>query len=165
MAKLPSDAEMSRLFVLGRTNKEIAEEYDVTPQAVDFRLRKLGLYRQPEVAEANRLIGLAWTLKQQRGAGSHQVMSALQYLRLWLRLQLGDPNLSQRQRENAVNFEARVRRDNVVLDYQPETVKGFFYVARKPEDDGLVIRWPEDRPKPSSKDLDYFRLPITPTDL
>lgn len=70
MSKLPSDAEMTKLFVLGKlSNAEIAQMYEVTPQAVDKRWRKLGLERRPITNQANDLIARVWKIKTVQGRG------------------------------------------------------------------------------------------------
>ncbi|MFD8088958.1 hypothetical protein [Streptomyces malaysiensis] len=164
MAKLPSDAEMSKLFVLGVSNAEIAARYDVSVQAVDFRWRKLELERMPVINQANAIIGKVWKVTATQDRGSHHAMSPVQSLRVWLRLQLGDKSLSERQRRAAVNFEKRIRRDNVVLAYDPETVKGFSWEPRTAADDRLVIRVPSGAERPPAEDLKPFVLPDAPTE-
>ncbi|MFE9455969.1 hypothetical protein [Streptomyces californicus] len=165
MSKLPSDAEMTKLFVLGKlSNTEIAQMYEVTPQAVDKRWRKLGLERRPITNQANDLIARVWKIKTVQGAGSHHTLSPIMYLRVWLRMRLGDKGLSARQKRDALSFERRIRRDNVVLAYDPGTEKGWSWEPREPKDDRLVIRWPEGEARPPADELIMFRLPDVPSE-
>ncbi|WP_333745391.1 hypothetical protein [Streptomyces sp. IBSBF 2950] len=165
MTKLPSDAEMTRLFVLGQlNNREIAEMYEVTPQAVNKRFQKLGLERRPFANDANAEIAKVWKVEATQEAGSHHAMFPIQSLRLWLRLRLGDRELSDRQRRDAMNFEKRVREKNVVLAYDQTKDKPFSWEPRTPRDDRLVVRYPESKGKPPLAELSRFRLPDVPVE-
>ncbi|MFE9999817.1 hypothetical protein [Streptomyces avermitilis] len=163
MTKLPSDAEMIKLFVLGQlNNREIAEMYDVTPQAVNKRFQKLGLERRPYSNDANAEIAKVWKVLATQGNDSHHSIYSVQTLRLWLRLRLGDRELSDRQRRDAMNFEKRVREQNVVLAYDPERDKPFSWEPREPRDDRLVVRYPREKGAPPLLDLGLFRLSDVP---
>jgi hypothetical protein len=165
MTKLPSDAEMTKLFVLGQlNNREIADKYDVTPQAVNKRFQKLGLERRPYSNDANAEIAKVWRVVATQGADSHHAIFSIQTLRLWLRLRLGDRELSDRQRRDALNFEKRVRERNVVLAYDPEKEKPFFWVPREARDDRLVVRYPKEKGAPPLDELARFRLPDVPSE-
>ncbi|MDH6705394.1 hypothetical protein P3T27_002104 [Kitasatospora sp. MAA19] len=157
MASLPGDAELSRLYVLGFTNQEIADRYEVTHQAVHFRLKKIGIMREPIINKANSLIAMAWKVQATREPGSHHQTFPAQSLKAWIRLRLGDDQLSDRQRITAENFEKRLRREGAVLDYDPNS--GFSYVPRRPEDGRLALRWPASAEKPSGRDLEVLMLP------
>ncbi|MEU1176544.1 hypothetical protein ABZ464_02650 [Streptomyces sp. NPDC005820] len=166
MTKLPSDAEMTKLFVLGQlNNREIAELYGVTPQAVNKRFQKLGLERRPFANDANAEIAKVWKVEATQEAGSHHAMFSIQSLRLWLRLRLGDRELSERQRRDAMNFEKRVRDKGVVLAYDPEKrEKPFSWEPREPRDDRLVVRYPKEKGTPPLAELTRFVLPDVPVD-
>ncbi|MEU3825216.1 hypothetical protein AB0F36_07805 [Streptomyces sp. NPDC029080] len=159
MAKLPSDAELTKMFVLNQlTDQEIADKYDVTRQAVQSRWRKLGLERRPVVNQANSLIGNIWKIRS-----DHHTLSPIMYLRVWIRLNLGDKTLSTRQTRDAMNFERRVRTNRVVLAYDPESDQGWSWESRTPRDDLLVVRLPDSGERPSEDVLRHFRLPDLPT--
>ncbi|MFC9231343.1 hypothetical protein ACFTZI_20660 [Streptomyces decoyicus] len=165
MSKLPSDAEMTKLFALGQlNNREIAEKYGVTPQAVNKRYAKLGLERRPHANDANAEIAKVWKVQATREVGSHHAMFPVQALRLWLRLRLGDRELSQRQRRDALNFEKRVRDKNCVLAYDPEEGQPFTWEAREPRDDLLVVRYPKEKGAPPLDELARFLLPGNPSE-
>jgi hypothetical protein len=159
---LPPDAELSKLLARGHSNRSIAREYGVTPQAVDLRLKRMGVYRMPGVKQANDLIRQAWTVNSARDENPHHGTYAAQCLRAYVRSRLGDETLTERARENVRRFQERLVRDGVVLDYDPLTVTGFSYVKRLPEDGRLVIRWPANRPRPSAEALEALSLPEAP---
>jgi hypothetical protein len=163
MTKLPSDAELTKLFALGQlNNREIAERYGVTPQAVNKRFQKLGLERRPFANDANAEIAKVWKVQATQEAGSHHAMFPIQALRLWLRIRLGDRELSMRQRRDALNFEKRVREKNVVLAYDPEKEQPFSWEPREPRDDRLVVRYPREKGAPPLDELKLFRVPDVP---
>jgi hypothetical protein len=165
MSKLPSDAELTKLFVLGQmNNREIADTYGVTPQAVNKRFQKLGLERRPFSNDASAEIAKVWRVHATQEAGSHHAMFPIQSLRLWLRLRLGDRELSNRQRRDALNFEKRVREKNVVLAYDPDKEKPWSWEARQSRDDRLVVRYPYEKGSPPLADLKLFRLPDVPSE-
>ncbi|WP_043470330.1 hypothetical protein [Kitasatospora sp. MBT66] len=161
--KLPSDSELSRCFIEGMSDPEIAARYGCTRQAVNAARHRLGYGRRPYVNQANALIGTVWRVQT---AAGHQTQGSIQGLRLWLRKRLGDDSLSARQKLTADNFEARIRREEVVLQYDPSSSNGFSYVPREPQDGHSVIRWPDLGPgrvrDPEAEK--FLNLPATPTD-
>ncbi|MFJ9771806.1 hypothetical protein ACIRVF_11215 [Kitasatospora sp. NPDC101157] len=156
MAKLPPDATLSKLYALGRTDRQIAEEYGVTVQAVNKRLTGMGLARRPVVNEVSALLKQVWTIQSHAGPGSHHDRSPAQSLKLWLRLKLRDQDMSERQRSTALAFERRLKREGAVLSYAPD--EGWSFVPRVAADENLAIRWPSDRPRPEGSTLDVWRL-------
>ncbi|MGW3232459.1 hypothetical protein [Kitasatospora sp. NPDC001095] len=159
MAKLPDDLELSRLFALGVKNKEIAKRYDVTVAAVDYRLHRLGLWRMPTINQVNSLIGEIWKVKATTGAGSHHNQGPVQYLKYWLRSRLGDAQMSDQQMARGYRFEQRLRKEQLVVAYDPDSVAGFSYVARRPSDRSLVVRWPEGLPDLAPEKMALLSLP------
>ncbi|MFF4815294.1 hypothetical protein ACFY2K_11975 [Kitasatospora sp. NPDC001309] len=158
MAKLPDNLELSKLFALGYSNKKIAQMYGATAAAVDYRLHQIGLWRMPTINQVNTLIGQVWKVKATTGAGSHHNQGPIQYLKYWLRVRLGDSQMSDQQIAKAMRFEQRLRKELVVVAYDPETVAGFSYVSRLPSDEQLVIRWPEDVPYLDPEEMNLLRL-------
>ncbi|MET8702722.1 hypothetical protein ABZW10_28250 [Kitasatospora sp. NPDC004723] len=160
--KLPSDSELSERFIKGKTDSEIAAEFGTTRQAVSYQRNKLGFQVRPFVTRANDIISRVWKVQvlPDSQPGSHHQTSLSQSLRVWLRLQLGDPSLSARQRQAAINFETRLREQHVVLVYDPDG--GFDLVPREPTDGDSVIRWPDQRPR-DPEAVKYLSLPGAPT--
>ncbi|MFJ8041196.1 hypothetical protein ACIRBX_11890 [Kitasatospora sp. NPDC096147] len=150
MARLPSDAELKKLFVLGRSNQEIADQYGVTLQAVAKRLAEQNYYRRPlAAAVVNDILSEAWSILTVDNGPSHHSSSPAQSLKVWMRRRLGDASLSERQAHTADLFEKRLRTRGLVLDYSRE--RGFEWVPRLPTDGHLAIRWPADRAAPSER--------------
>ncbi|MEU5382662.1 hypothetical protein [Kitasatospora cineracea] len=160
MTSLPSDAELSRLFVLGAEAADIAAQYDVTPQAVYWRWNNMGLHRLPIAREVNQLIAGVWQVQSSAGAGSHWHSFPCQSLRYYLRLRMGD-TLSERQAMEALRFERRLIREGAVLAYSKE--EGFTYVPRTPEDGDLLIKWPDALDRPGEEEAGIWSLPDKPT--
>ncbi|MFB8199404.1 hypothetical protein [Kitasatospora purpeofusca] len=163
--KLPSDSELSEMFIKGRTDTEIAKEFGTTRQAVSYKRSRLGYNVRPFSTRANDLISRVWKVQvlPDKAPGSHNQTGPMQALRVWLRLQLGDPSLSEKQRRAASGFEDRLRRELVVLAYDRQSVKGFYYLPREPGDGQLVIRWPEGVPRDLEAEK-YLTLPERNTD-
>ncbi|MBD0739849.1 response regulator transcription factor [Streptomyces sp. CBMA29] len=159
MAALPSDAELLKLYALGKKNPEIAAMYGVTPQAVNYRFDKLNIKRRPLTTQANDLIGQVWKIGSDPDTIAHHGLSPIQYLRMWVRYRLGDDTLSARQLTNAVNFGRRLQREGTVLQYQAQDAQPFSYVPRRPSDGRLVVRWPADQPQPEAEVLEPLELP------
>ncbi|MEU9258990.1 hypothetical protein AB0D68_10950 [Streptomyces sp. NPDC048212] len=145
-----TDPLLVKLFHTGSTDKEIAEEYGISVQAVSKRRMKLGLIRKPVSRQVND--GLSWRWERiwspKEGTGHHNAYSA-KALKVWLRMRLGDTSLSAKQQELARQWENKIRASNQVLCYDPDTPEGWFYRPRKPEDGRRVIDWPKHLPYPS----------------
>ncbi|WP_181727251.1 hypothetical protein [Streptomyces sp. PT12] len=67
--------------------------------------------------------------------------------------------MSPRQAADAARFERRIRRDDVVLTYDPESELGFTYRPRRPEDGCMVLDWPRDVPLPTGEKRAALDLP------
>ncbi|MCZ4119026.1 hypothetical protein O3X23_06400 [Streptomyces sp. H39-S7] len=148
-----------KAYALGKGNVEIADAYGVTPQAVHYRFDKLGIKRRPLTTQANELIGKVWKIGTTPDTIAHHGLSAIQYLRVWVRYRLGDDTLSSAQLNNAMNFGRRLQRDGTVLQYRSTDPKPFSYVPRLPADGRLVVRWPSGHPKPPGAGLEALELP------
>lgn len=163
MTALPSDSILMKLFHQKTTDRELAEIYGVTVQAVNMRIVGLGLRRRPFSQEANRLITQRWSIKPAKET-SHHKAHAIKALRIYLRKRLGDTDLSAKQVRLADAWETGLRSRNEVLCYDRDTEAGWFYRPRRPEDGRLVIDWPEDMPRPERVDLEALELPETPAE-
>ncbi|MEV6551761.1 hypothetical protein AB0M57_24025 [Streptomyces sp. NPDC051597] len=160
MTKLPTDAEMTKLFHLGMTDAELAEEYDVTPQAVNKRFVKMKLRRKPIALRVNELVKSIWDVKTSRTGPSHHNAYILKNLKVYMRVQLGD-TASEAQRREADWLIGRLIRDGAVIDYDADTESGWLYVPRKPEDGRRILRWPEGRELPEEDLQRAMELPST----
>jgi hypothetical protein len=156
MAKLPGNAELKKLFILGVPQKEIAEHYGTTIQAVNLRFHNLGLHRTPYARQAGRLINSIWP--ERRGREHHGRTAELLF-RSYLRRRLGDRQLSGRQELQAAAFSKRVTGSGVVLSYDITSADGWMFVPRVDGDGDWVIRRPEEWVAPAG--VDYGALLLT----
>lgn len=148
-----------KYFHQGKSDKWIADQFHITVQAVSERRVKLGLVRKPVSRQVNDYLATRWNIwSPKEGAGHHNAHSA-KALKVWLRLRLGDPNLSDRQKEIAQMWENRLRDRDVVLCYDPDPKKGWSYRPRTSRDGRRVIDWPEDLPFPDEKFKRALELP------
>lgn len=154
MAKLPPLMELMEHFHKGLTDPEIAEMYGVRRQAVSKAFRDYGVVRFPVKERVGNLLrdvlGVQWHGEKR---GSHHQLAAAKYVRSYLRWRLNDPSLSDRQVTDAKVWCERLKRDEVVLGYDPTTEKGWFYRPRTPEDGRLVLAWPAGKELPQEPDL------------
>jgi hypothetical protein len=156
---LPPDHELAKLYHRDVSDREIAERYGVTVQAVNKRLSAMGLFRKPISKQVNEALAARWTIWAPKdGTGHHNRYSA-KALKVWLRRQLGDDTLSKAQLDMADRWERRLRRDNLVLCYDPNTESAWYYRPRTPQDGKLVIDWPKHIPFPNERFKRALELP------
>ncbi|MER6380785.1 hypothetical protein ABT274_12485 [Streptomyces sp. NPDC001127] len=152
MTKLPSDAELAKMFHLGVSDAALAEQYGVTVQAVNKRFVNMGLRKKPIAVRVNELVKSIWDVKTSRSGPSHHNAYVLKNLKVYMRVQLGDTVGTTQQRE-ADWLIGRLSRDNTVIDYDPMTEDGWLYVPRESADGRLIIRWPAAKDLPQDEDL------------
>ncbi|GAA3621352.1 hypothetical protein ACG5V6_05600 [Streptomyces chitinivorans] len=161
MTKLPNDDQLLAHYRRNLTDKQIAAMYGCTVQAVNLRLNRLGIERKPHSNTATALLEQAWpTAVYRRSRFTH--FSRARRLWVFIRRNLGDPALSARQLHESLAFEHHIREHYVVLDLDLTQSNPWVFRPRLHLDEDLVIRWPEDRPKPSLRELEALRLPAAP---
>ncbi|MCC3775182.1 hypothetical protein [Streptomyces sp. UNOB3_S3] len=154
MAKLPSDAVLAKLYHLGLSDAEIAQQYGARPGSVNSRLVLLNLRRRPVHARVNALLATIWDVKVDRDGGeTHHNAYPIRYLKVYLRLRLGDETISATERMKAGRLIRRLVRENKVIHYNTEKEGGWEYVPRLPSDGRRVLRWPENQALPDQVDL------------
>lgn len=159
MTKLPENPELLKLYRNGWSDKEIAEEFDATVQAVNLRLQALGIKRAPFRSMATQILEAAWPAEETRRSEFHHLNRAKD-LYTFLRRQLGDKGLTANQLRGAARFERMIRTGDVVLDLQPDAPDGpWVLVPRVPSDGHMVIRWPEGRELPTGELREALDLP------
>lgn len=159
---LPSDHELVKLFHLGRTDASIAHQFGVSVQAVNKRFQKLGLARRTTpTQQAKELLEYRWGRVRwnQDETRSHHNRYSAKALKVWLRRRLGDDTLSSQQVTMAERWERRLKREETVLCYNPDSEEGWFYRPRNGSRDRYVIDWPEDLPFPDQKIKRALELP------
>ncbi|MEU0912148.1 hypothetical protein [Streptomyces althioticus] len=157
-----TDALLIKYFHLGMSDQEIAEKHGITVQAVSKRRVPLGLFRKPVSRQVNDWLSERMEVKTSQWGPSHHKKYSSKRLREWLRLRLGDDLLKPDQISRARAWERRLRRENVVLGYDPETEDGWYYRPRQPSDGRLVLDWPEDLPFPDERFRRALELPPDP---
>jgi hypothetical protein len=164
MTKLPDNPELLKLYRNGFSDREIAEQFHATVQAVNMRLKQMGIARAPFRTLAKEILEAAWpSVETRRGEFIH--LNRARDLYAFLRRQLRDPALTKNQRTAAERFERLIREHNAVLDLQPGMPGGpWVLVPREPSDGRMVIRWPEDRELPAEELRAALDLPDEPED-
>lgn len=161
MTKLPGNTEVIKLYRSGLSDKEIAEAYDVTIQAVNKRLVALGIQRHPAKHAATAIINAAWPAEEY-GRNKYTSLSRGQRLFAFLRKRLGDEALGPRQDRMAINFEREARERGAVLHLDPGSDQPWVWLPRDSGDGDMVIRWPLGREKPTGKLREALDLPPEP---
>ncbi|MEU5166808.1 hypothetical protein [Streptomyces mutomycini] len=157
-----TDPLLVKLFHTGSSDKEIAERYGISVQAVSKRRMKLGLIRKPVSRQVNEALAERWKIwSPKEGTGHHNAYSA-KALKVWLRMRLGDDSLSEKQLDLAEQWERRLRERDEVLCYDPDAPEGWLYRPRKPRDGCRVIDWPSGLPYPSEEFKRALDLPPQP---
>lgn len=145
MAKLPSAPELRRLFHLGMKDTEVAEQYEVTRQAVQKRWREMNLVADPFRKQVQDLLRDTYDLSGST-EGSRDRLG--RQLREYLRRQLGD-TLSREQQKRVTSMVTTLREKGWLLAYSAEM--GWQYAARTAADGNLVVRWPTGKPLPEGR--------------
>nr|WTB30305.1 hypothetical protein OG781_13150 [Streptomyces sp. NBC_00830] len=160
MTKLPDNETLLRFYREGLSDKEIATAYDVTVSAVNLRFTKLGIERKPWSNTATAIMEAAWPSAEFRRSRFTNYNRARD-LYSFMRWQLGDPTLSERQLHNAKLFAKYVRDHDVVLtlDLDLEQQSPWVWVPREGQDGRLVLRWPEGREMPRGPHMAALTLP------
>ncbi|MEU0952808.1 hypothetical protein ABZ353_10765 [Streptomyces niveus] len=141
-----TDALLVKKFHLGQSDREIAEEFGITVQAVSARRMRLGLDRRPIVKRVNTNLAARWQIKATQGANSHHNSHPIKMLKIYLRDRLGDDDVHQVQRDEVALWIAGLQERDEVLCYDPESKSGWFYRPRTPQDGQRIIDWPADLP-------------------
>lgn len=137
--KLPDGPTLIKdRYVARLTLTEIAQKYDVAKSTVSEAFTRIGRPWGGNIPVDYRAI-LPWPIERQ-----HQALDAALRLKAHIKAHHAielKPDAARR----LSNWYGRLRRESVVLDYQPASAP-WVYLQRKPEDGELLIRWPEDTP-------------------
>ncbi|MFF1450155.1 hypothetical protein ACFVYF_18750 [Streptomyces sp. NPDC058274] len=159
MTKLPENPELLKLYRNGMSDKEIAEQFGCTVQAVNLRFVAMGLrqYRQKVTA----ILESAWPTSETR-RGEFVRFNRYRDLTCFLRWRLGDNELTANQIRGAKRFDRAIREGNCVLDFRPDSDEPWTFEPRHESDGRMVIRWPEGRPLPEGALRVALDLPRVP---
>lgn len=141
--KIVNEQEVIRWIREGKTYRWMTEEYKrkydidvVIGVFVNFR-RTRGLERR-NIRDDNLL---PWLVQER-----HRYLYGAQMLRCVARMRAGYP-VPARQARRVNNLITRLKREGLVIDYRPDTVKGWFYVPARPIDTD-IIRVPDAKTTP-----------------
>ncbi|MFF8367863.1 hypothetical protein ACF05W_03410 [Streptomyces lydicus] len=134
---LPDNVGLLKLEEAGLTHAEIAEQYNVTRQAVTWRFNNMGEYKRGPLGDVTAK--LPWDLANHPAKAKLRNQQPFLGLRAFLRERLG-VEVSARSQLALRAFLNRVEKGEVLA---VDDVLGAHYVKRDPVRDGsLVIRWP-----------------------
>ena len=138
--KIQDEGEARRWIEEGRTYRWMAEEhlrkYDVkvSPEAFSALRRRLGLERRNQRDDSL----IPWDVKI-----DHRWDFILSMLRAEGRVRAGQ-ELTGRMVQKHASFMARLRDENLVVYYDPETEQGFFLIPREEQDEDIVRQPPPE---------------------
>lgn len=137
-AKLIPDQEVSALLDAGWSLVRISEwlrkerGISVSPDAISIWRRRRGM---PRIRPSSAVEIIPWKIEPQ-----HRFKHALVMLRAESRVRRGGV-LPATVAADHRNWRKRVREQNLVVEYRPDTAEGFFYVPKRPGED--VTRMPK----------------------
>ncbi|WP_055523430.1 hypothetical protein [Streptomyces graminilatus] len=163
MTKLPDNPALLKLYRNGKSDKEIAAMFDVSFQAVNKRLREMGIWRAPFKAQAQDILEHVWP-KAETQRTKFMRLNRARDLFYFLRRRLGDKALTELEMRGSERFEALIREGDVVLALMPNAPEGPWVLEPRLDSDGrMVIRWPEGRPPlADEKHRAALDLPLKP---
>lgn len=154
-----SREEIIRLLERGFTRSEVAEMYQVTPQAVNWHLNAKGRkYKDPRQRAMEHL---PWKVESR-----HKNAAPFQKLRMHIKyVAVGEKKLSESERKRLRSWYEELQRLDVVLEYDPNipptprmSTGGWRYVPRADSDEGLIIRVNEHT-RMTDEAYEYLRFP------
>lgn len=158
MAKLPDDDVLRKFYRDGLSDKQIAQAYGVTVQAVNLRFANMGIQRKPEMNTATAILNAAYPSSEVKRSNYTQLNRARE-LFAFMRWRLGDKTLTDRQLRMAKGFAAYSEEHDVVLSLDIEKKSPWVWLPREATDGRLVLRWPDGREMPKAPHLKAITLP------
>ncbi|OKI45121.1 hypothetical protein [Micromonospora sp. CB01531] len=138
--KIVNEQEAVRWIEEGKTYKWIVEEYkrkygiDTAPSLWGNLRRKHGI--DPRIVRNDDL--LPWEIKEE-----HRWLFPPQMLRAEARRRAGKSIGPEDDKVRLENFLKRLKDDNLVVHYDPDTPEGFFYVPAREGIDTDLVRVPQ----------------------
>ncbi|RLV10218.1 hypothetical protein CTZ27_03065 [Streptomyces griseocarneus] len=157
--QLPSDFELRQALQLGASNPELAGAAGVSGAAVSFHRGRLGMPFRLIATRVTQTFNDSLNVLTGGSGETHHNNYVFQGLKYWMRLRLGDTDLSPRQEEQADRLVSRLLRKNKVITYNRNSERGFSVVDRMPEDGNLMVRWPVGVPLPEEDLVRAMTLP------
>lgn len=129
---VPDKTTLRRLLAQGHTHAEIARMYGVTREAISGAARRYGL----STDKVRHKDTLPWRVR-----GQHSMEYPARMLRLLGRRRKGQ-SMNAAQAAELDGFLARLKRDNSIVAYDPESITGFNYIDAKwkDHDEDIPIR-------------------------
>ncbi|ROT25863.1 hypothetical protein [Micromonospora sp. HM5-17] len=143
-SKIVNEQEVLRWFEEGRSYQWMVAEYkrkydiDTVPSMWGNFRRRRGLQRRTHRDDDL----LPWGMKDE-----HRWLFPAQMLRAEARRRAGK-QLRPHDEKRLANFVDRLRRDGLVVHYDPDTKEGFFYVPAREGIDTDLIRKPDRKTSP-----------------
>ncbi|MFJ9900265.1 ImmA/IrrE family metallo-endopeptidase [Streptomyces sp. NPDC091280] len=163
MTKLPDNPVLLKHYRDGMSDKEIAEVYGVSFQAVNKRLKELGIWRAPFKVQAQEILEHVWPASETNRTEYMAINRARDFF-YFLRRGLGEKTTTRTLVRGSERFDRLIRESGCVLDLRPGEAEGPWVLIPRLESDGnCVIRWPEGRaPFEDEKYRAALELPETP---
>lgn len=163
MTKLPDNDTLRRFFREGLSDKEIAQAYGCSIQAVNLRFTKIGIERKPFANMAVAILEAAWP-RNEFDRTKFGRFNRARDLAVFIRSRLGDPTLTGKQQVRVERFTAHLERNGLILALDWSQENPWVFMPREPSDGRLVIRWPEERELPKGAHLEAISLPPSPAE-
>lgn len=163
MTKLPDNDTLRRYFREGLSDREIAQAYGCSAQAVNLRFTKLGIERKPFANVAAAILEAAWP-RNEFDRSKFSRFNRVRDLSTFIRGRLGDPSLTDRQLQRTDRFVAHLERNGLILTLDWSQENPWVFMPREPSDGRLVVRWPEGREMPKGAHLEAISLPPVPAE-
>jgi len=163
MTKLPDNDTLRRYFREGLSDKEIAQAFGCSVQAVNMRFAAMGIERKPYSNTAAAILEVAWP-RDEFDRSKFTRFNRARDLATFIRWRLGDPDLTPRQHERVEKFTRHLEKEGLVLAIDWDRDNPWVYVPREPQDGRLVVRWPTGREMPRGPHLEAITLPPVPAE-
>lgn len=163
MTKLPDNDTLRRYFREGLSDKQIANAFGCSVQAVNVRFVAMGIERKPYSNTAAAILEAGWP-REEFDRNKFTRFNRARDLATFIRWRLGDPDLTDRQHERVEKFTRNLERNDFVLAIDWAKDNPWVYVPREPRDGRRVIRWPEGRELPRGPHLEAITLPPVPVE-
>jgi hypothetical protein len=163
VTKLPDNETLRRYFREGLTDKEIAQAFGCSVQAVNMRFTQIGLERKPFANVAAAILEAAWP-RDEFDRSKFSRFNRVRDLSSFIRSRLGDPTLTEKQLHRAERFAANLELNGLILTLDWSKENPWVFAPREPSDGRLVIRWPEGRELPKGPHLEAISLPPAPAE-
>ena len=138
---VPDETQMRRYVERGLTQQQIADQYEkdtgirCSRAAIGMALARYDMTTSRPRPRHTDL--LPWEVRQE-----HRMMNDARMLRFEARRRAG-MELREKDRKALEGWLLRLKEQNAVVHYEPDTDKGWWWVPREPQDGRSIIRRPK----------------------